>query len=52
MYSSRIAVAALCTNRSISVPITPLSYAWRADINLLDQLDIFGGQLYFRNYEA
>lgn len=33
-------------------PIPPLPFSWKADIFLVDQLNIFAGQLYFPNHEA
>jgi len=52
MYSPRSTLAAPSYESLDFCPILPLPYAWKPDINLVDQLNIFAGQLYFRNYEA
>jgi len=52
MYSPRVALSMPSYESLDFCPIPSLPYPWQPDINLVDQLNIFAGQLYFRNYEA
>jgi hypothetical protein len=52
MYSPRVTLAEPSYESLDFYPILPLPYAWKPDNILVDQLNIFSGQLYFRNYEA
>jgi hypothetical protein len=52
MYSPRVTLAAPSYESLAFCPIPPLPNDWQPDISLVDQLNIFAGQLYFRDYEA
>jgi len=52
MYSPRVTLSTPTYEALDFCPIPPLAHRWKPDINLVDQLNIFAGQLYFRNHNA
>lgn len=52
MYSPRVTLSTPTYELLDFCPIPPLPHSWKPDINLVDQLNIFAGQLCFRNYNA
>jgi len=52
MYTPRVTLSMPSHETLDYHPIPPLQSSWRPDINLVDQLNIFAGQLYFRDYDA
>ena len=52
MYSPRVTLSTPSYEALDFCPVPPLPVSWQPNVNLVDQLNIFAGQLYFRNYKA
>lgn len=52
MYTPRVTLSMPSHETLDYYPIPPLQSSWRPNINLVEQLNIFAGQLYFRDYDA
>jgi len=52
MYSPRVTLSTPTYESLQFCTIPPLPHLWQPDLPLVDQLNIFSGQLYFRDYKA